>query len=553
MLKGPRPLDWVRTILLAVVVMGSACSKSKNATGDQSPGSAEATPIRPFTGQFANDSLQISPKDSRTEELIWAIGDCDCLAKYLETSLKARALQHGALPQALMPPIRQQIRNNDSLKTVLDVPLIGGLLADVFVNDDKISGEVRTGIQQKISQFVPGGSQLDQTVPYRFDGFRPIVKTPEAPKSFLLADQISHWHLYFAHPGLWQGQSPIASGDHGLQGVEVMRTLVEWKYLFGLDSNPEGGHYGGLSIDLNQPTKPAGKFDPRESPDAKRFFNGKYTIEYPEASALDLATKTSERWRLGPQPITLNDQAKMWLTAAKAFHRLRPENRNKIRSMFGAEDQAIFPTNAHELTLAFLPGLQGLLSGPFIEKESRLVRQEAFGEDTPASLLDLARLIRGIQGWVSELSDLRGSDLPENVRNQLREAPAQMVPAIQVAVQTILKDHIVQNSEIIGNALVEKPGVNKAPTIAVIGEVIVALVEAETQSLSSPLLHDKVEGLGHWLIGEVLQKVSALTPESAAWSIRALNALEQGRYKINGLKDGRSTIKSVLSKWEVRS
>src|SRR5690606_1784202 len=143
-----------------------------------------------------------------------------------------------------------------------------------FISDDKVAKKIRAGVGEKIATFAPGAPRLAERVALRFDAFPALGERDDQPIEFRLEHLSARWLLAFANDSLWEGKQGLG-GDHGLQTLETMRTLVEWKYMLGLDENPEGGFYGGLTLDIASGGQVlAGPFDPRKDPGSKRFFSG---------------------------------------------------------------------------------------------------------------------------------------------------------------------------------------------------------------------------------------------------------------------------------------
>lgn len=531
-------------LALALIVACGEDSRKAAAvgTGPRDSRDADAVPgdYTPFTGDLDVDSIKFAGANAEAETLL-ALAGCDCAPALLASVAKRLAPAKGTLPQVLMPPIREQIRTDESLKTLLSLPLgLGGLLAGAFANDEKIAAKVREGLTEKLNK-APGGSRLAASVPFRFDGF-PSLRSGGTPQ-MTIADATPRWLLVLSRGGLWDGAQPAAFGDHGWQMMESMRLLVEWKYLFGLDPRPDGGVYGGLTIDPSADTQALGPFDPRTD-DGARIVSGAYAFTVDGDTAIDLALNGREKWSHTESPITLGEQALIWRAAAMAFHRLRPENRVKVTSLFSGSDP-IFPDNAHNLPMAFLPGVKALLDGEIVDRDSRVIRGAVGKAPSRASLQDLVRMAGALGAWVEELSELSDSGLDAATKDKVKDAPTDMTLAVQLAVQTILKDHVTVSGEH-GLALVEK---DDQPSPALIAETLTTLVDLEATLLDSPLLESNILGLYHWYVGDVLTQAetSQWTAADVLWGLSAINRAETlpGADGLSWLPDAKAVLQKA--------
>lgn len=464
-------------------------------------------------------------------DLFWALARCNCAPSAVTAYLQEVAVSRGTLPQPLVPTIRQQIRSDSKLQVLDHLPNgLSDLMTGFFANDKAIASAIRSGVDGKITKYAPGSPRLAKRLSFRFDGFPKLGSQTKISPDFRVSDQLARWHAVFATDALWLGKSPLG-GDHGLQTLETMRTLVEWKYMMGLDENPEGGFYGGLTLDASDGGQTlAGSFDPRTDPQGQRFFSGTYTINFPDrVSALQLATEIQESWTVQVAPVSLSEQAQIWHTTALAFRRLRPEQRRFVPDMFGNEDSALFPRDTHQLALAFLPGLSALLNGPFIEKESRLIRRyakfNAEGSNEPASLQDLARLLAALVAWSDELENLQDADIGQDAQTSLGTGRIAMRKAAQLATQTILH-RFTQVSPNYGIALGTSS--SSPASIAQASETLLALVSAEQGALTSPFLQERIVAIFHWLVGDVLAPMfnqnRSFSAHDLVWAHAALEA-----------------------------
>ena len=330
--------------------------------------------------------------------------------------------------------------------------------------------------------------------------------------------------------------------------------LVEWKYLLGLEASPSGGALGGLTVDPYVAGDELAPFDPRLDPFGARIISGTYSLQLPGGTALDLVLNAKERWHRDPQIVPLAEQALLWRAAAAAFHRLRPENRKSVAPLFDTAD-AIFPADAHRLPLAFLPGMKIMLERSFIETETRSIFAAA-GDPLRADLLDLLRLSGAIGAWTQELRDLSGAELDEPTTQELLAAPAKLLPAAQLAVQSILNTHTTPAEQVNhGLALRLRDTDVTPPPPAVVGETLVTLIGLESSILNSPLLKERIIKIALWYGTDILAnpKHDAWSAADVLWGLAALNALKAYDPSLDlwWLADGTAILREAASRLQI--
>ena len=163
-----------------------------------------------------------------------------------------------------MPSVREEIKNDSTLSTLQKLPF-GGTLAGIFTTDEKLAKRIAVGLSEKLA-YSPGESDLGKRLSLRFDGFQPFK---DQEHSFKFSDQIARWLNVFSANGMWNAGTAVDGKDHGLQTLEVLRSLAEWSYLVGIDKNSSGGFYFGLTVSakegnlaLNGPVDPRSKIQP---------------------------------------------------------------------------------------------------------------------------------------------------------------------------------------------------------------------------------------------------------------------------------------------------
>jgi len=547
--------------------------------------SCEETPLTKKKKERAEEYVPLNYKrvkgltlnDSQTSKVINeadaveqldAIARCDCGEKTKLKYFRTFNTTHGSLPQILVPTIREKIRTDSKLQTLAALPAgLGNLLKGIFASDDKITETISEEIAEQLKKNTPGGTSLGKNPPIRLDGFVPLTQGSVPPNAFNLNEQVVRWALVFSTPNLFEGKSGVGGGDHGPQTLEMMRALMEWNYMFGLDPRPpqpgqNPGMYGGLSIDVANVNQVAGPFDPRITPDAKRFFSGIYSLNaLTAASAVDLAILAREEWQVRqPSTIHLRDQARLWSAAAFAFARLRPENRSSISGMFGQKGVALFPTNAHELPLAFLPTLQALLEGGFIDKNERAIYSSARvgGQQSPvrATVGEISYLLDAMLNWTIQLRNIDQAQVNPASIEKLRATPGKFVPALQLSSNRVLSDNFFVDQEQFGVTI---RTLNTADPLSLVdgARALYALARTEQEVLHSPFIRDHTIGGLHWFAATILyQYVSGQkdTPIAGAiWSLRALKQCknyDQNALQAPWLDSIIARLESMISTWD---
>ena len=515
-------------LLMTALVGCQVGGKHKDGNPDGPKSASES--LQKYSGAFDSSKISdINLSGFGSDGTLWALSSCDCEPTKLQSYLEKIAEGRGVLPQILMPSIREELKNNATLANLQKLPL-GGVLAGIFTTDARLAKSVASGLSDKLENS-PGGSELGKRLTLRFDGFQ-ALKSGE--NSFNFSDQIARWHNVFSANGMWANGSAVDGKDHGLQTLEVLRSLAEWSYLVGIDKNTSGGYYGGLTVSAKDGALTLnGPVDPRSKAQPAWFLSGIYSIDYEAESAKELATSVHEKWTRAKQnSVTLDEQARFWHTAAVAFKRLRPENRKDVGSLFIADKKGVLPTEAHELPLAFLTSLKTLLPGPFIDKDSRLVRAEASfsagDSDKEADVLALARLTRALVAWISELKTVTKDTVSESTLVKVESAAADLLPPLQLAVQTILQNHSQPAGDqggTFGIALIQN-GENL--DLASSAEVLLALIEAESLVVESQFLRTRIEAILDWYGGDLLANKTSMNLEELLW-MRALSAAA-GKY-----------------------
>lgn len=511
-------------------------------------------------------------------DLLWALTQCSCAPTVSSKYLQRLSTTYGALPQTLVPDIREKILNDPKLKTINNLPGGIGDIADLFiglyVTDGKIAEQIQTGVNEMVQQSIPGSVPLSQNIRYRFDLFSNLqlpqqIKIPESPKAFSVGDQATIWGHIFSQSNLWEGKDPMAFADHGFQFFLTLKTLAEWKYILGLDSSRATNRvYGGLTYDAVAGVKRSAltPYDPRQQPaPSPRFISGQYTVEYPNVKALDMALKVEESWRPSQTEASLTEQVLLLHAAAKAFSRMRPRNQNAANSIYDYNG-GVVPKDGYLLPVAFLPGTAKALETFFINQNKLEIYQigdrpsEVDSDRLKANISTISKLMAAMKLWVKETQDL--SDLQENaaVQKQLADGHKTMLKVLRLAVQTMLAEFIREdNTERtpMGIMMVRSNSSMERPRLSEASEALSLLAEIEQTLLPSQLLRQRVMQLFHWLAATYFRdlaqgNIANLTASDIIWTRQALQrfAFYPEASQTVWFKDVYTTLTQQIASWD---
>jgi hypothetical protein len=521
---------------------------------------------------LAAQILQQANATTDPASYVWALANCQCARRTIAQLLTQLSTTPAALPQVLVPTVRQEIVNNPQLKTLQNLGGIGTLLQRLFANDNRISESVRKGLVDKMNRALPGGTRLSSVVPFRFDLFPSLIATPDAATQTLgrrldISEQASIWALVFAMHPMWQGGVPIHGSDHGLQLLQTARTLAEWQYIYGLEEVPNapGRHYGGLTVDLRQfPNGAIGAFDPRKAgPNVQRLMSGRYQVSYQDTGAVELATSVQETWVRESAIPSLDEQARLAAATAMAFERLRPERRGNMATLFGPEgSNAMFPDDAHQIALIHLSAFGESLSGGFIDEATRDIfanLQFAGANKQAASPLTLARLSRALALWSRATENVANARLDAKTASQLSSSSGDLKKASQAALQAILAKHFrvgAAGSPPEALAIVINENTKALPSMGEAAEILATLIFLEQEFYRSPLLVERLTHLVHWFAAVYLRplpnQLQSQSPATMIWTARMLQLASQHAQinsKISWLSEFSSTFSSAISAW----
>lgn len=483
--------------VLALLVAG--CAKKVDNDGirkDAVETNGVVTPVVTWSG---NGLGEFAPKIKTTgdmDALTMALSTCECASRQVADLLKADVTLKGTLPEIFVPDVRTSVANNPQLKALTIFPSgLGDALKPLLASDATIAREVRSGVANKIKNSLQniGGTNLDSRLAFRFDLFSPI---PNKSNMFSIAQQTARWNLAWGRRSLWNGGAAIDGVDHGLQFLQVLKVSAEWAYIAGLGGDALPNGYGGLAMDLRTGnSKLVIPYDPVNAPKGSGLFaSGSFAVSYPNASSVDMATKVKESWQFTTDNVPLSTQARIWRSAAYGFTNMRFDKSTYSRSVLSAPLGGLTMT-AMELPLVWLLGMAGLLEKSFMDSNSLVIRQYAYGDNTLADLESLLTLADALHQWRVATNDIGKSGLSGSMQSLLAGVPERLLSPLQLTVQNIISQHTFV-SEAGGSkarVYVGKPGARAPERLAAI--TIQLLAELEQNELQSKVLKTKVFSL----------------------------------------------------------
>ncbi len=479
------------------------------------------------------DSLTVNI-DKNNQELLWDFSQSELFLSQQNSIMKEISLHQGALPKSLIPSVRENILSDPKIKAMMNLPgFVVDLVKNLFVNDEKISTEINSGVSQKIKTALNTQNDLSEQLKFQFDGFPKNYMTQDSINSFSIAEQSLRWNFILNE--IYLNTSGSLQDELGLQisTMNLSLLLAEWEYLFGLKkSSASKKSYGGLVQRMDQDIGVIGPFDPREVKDVPGILYSEYLIKKPEGTLLEKAIKGGETWKPTSYILKLDEQVLLWSAAAKFFHNLRPKNRTEnIKKLFNPTT-GMFPDDAYKLALVFLPSMKFLLKGGFINKETKEIKSELnldslkinseVGVGSP-DLLTLARLTRTLVDWVSETQDLSDSDLSPEQMSKLQRGANEMLDGARLTIQKILTEFVEYDSLGENLDLIVEDQEN---SIKIKAEVLSHLAFAEETVIQSPFLHEKILKLFDRFIREDLNNHGQLKVDELIWVKKALSELD---------------------------
>ena len=469
---------------------------------------------------------------SDTNETMATLSITGFSRSYASKLLINGATRPGVLPQILAPSVRTEVNTNGAFRFLRDKP-IGDSLLRQFASDENMAAEVRKSLSKMLSKGLSnyGGSSFPQRYKFNFDHFVPGAA---GNNSFDVQDQAAKWNLVWSTDGLFAGKSPIDGVDHGLQLLHVLKTMSEWAYVLGLDTDGNLARFGGLTKRWENNSLISAKAVASSDPAfAKQLITGRYAVAVPRnISAIDLALRGGEQWGSVIQPVMLQEQANLWLSAANAFARLRADQRRYTYALYAGQDP-VFGSKVDLLPLAFLASMATLLDGPFIDSDSQRVFAFACPDKNCqlADIRSIARLTFALARWVEATRGIASVPMDPDARAQIVEAQSSLKKGLQFASRALMGE--MTESRYIGGRrwlTVKVQGVADSDAAAVSAEAIGTLAYVERRILNSPLARDRIRMLanGH-AASYFLSSDSTKSGESILWNARMLRELSRSQ------------------------
>lgn len=483
------------SIVATITLFACKITNSK----DEGPreGATDSLPKFRWDGNGAQRLKPVIATSGDPFDLAMALSTCDCATHLAGRILMTRAVAIGVLPQILVPQIRFGVANDPNLKMLNTLPgALGDTLKSFFATDEKIATNVRNSVAEKLQASLASlkGTNLGTRIPFRFDLFDPnLANTAE----FEINGQVARWNLVAGRKEIWSADKPPLDGvDHGLQLLETARMAAEWTYMLGIDSEGRPNTYGGLMLDvLTGNTKLAVPYDQRAIPNGSGLFaSGSFTVLYPNASSVTLATSVRESWAFKPDSVDLLTQARIWNAAALAFINYRYDKTPLAKSILEAPNGILSP-GMQQLPLIWLNGMAEMFDARFLDATTRGVRAEAYGPPGhPASLEALVAFATALQNWRIATLGLEASGLKPELLAKLQPIPDKLLKTLQLVTQKIIGNYTFVAAA--GTSVKLFVGTNQAPASPKLtAETIALLATLEQQTLKSESLRETVQTL----------------------------------------------------------
>jgi hypothetical protein len=388
------------------------------------------------------NKIPLAPKSTFTQQkdTLWALSHTDRFNNYKGQALAHLITQKGVLPQALVPLVRQEIKENKLLSSLLG-SFLGNLtrvFADAFFQDSQLSSMLRKTLSDRIAKVFP--TSIATSLPWRLDLFTPHQAHS---KSMLLDDQAVLWHLGFSLSTMWQDpKDALWQNDHGLQLVWLSRIITEWSYIYGIETSG----FGGLSFDpkaAQAANVELGPYDPRVAVDPIRVIGGEYAISIPAASTFGLALEARESWQRTAGALTLGEQSRMLQAFSRAYKRLRPSARKAHMQPLYTH---VLPDSVHEMAFVFIAGFADILQHHLTNKEDNTLYEDST-RTRPAEFLSLVRLASASDILLEALKDYENDKLSPPTKKLVEENISILKEISRLAVQSIFFSYVTAHDE----------------------------------------------------------------------------------------------------------
>ena len=517
--------------------------------------------VSAFKGAAIREQYQSMDYD----DLLWSVAFCDCAPRWTHRVLTRMLEANGALPQVLVPQIREAVLRDKRIQAVLHLPGgADGVISKIFANDSQLESTVRSNLLSMIQTAWQNPLRIGSSQRIYFDGFAPLPwRRPASaggsqvrPEGFSVANAASNWLLVTSGPAPWTagpGRSrPGLPLEQDIQLVSWARMMAEINYILGVKRGFDGRIYGGLMINPHDPSGALLGYEVLPENGAPALgLSGDLRIAYQPMSSLKLIVNGKERWQRQPGAVDLAEQARVWRAGAAIFKGLRLESRKYPGAIFGPDDANIFPADAQRLGLAFLQGMQVILGDELVALDSMTIGDswslpEQRVQRSETDIVSMVRVANSLAAWLQEIQSVDSSGLSEADKSTLRESMPKLQDALRLSVLRALRRGSDWLAFEAGDGMI--PVAKQAEMIATFGKV-------EQEILRSGFVRRRLAVVGQRLIDNLSTRVDsngviALTPEEAIWCREALSRLKSYSANEAEIANFVQTIDAGIKAWD---
>lgn len=525
-----------------------------------------------YNAEAWKQAIGLVAADTIDTPTVDAIAACGCTPGFDQKYAYALIQRKGVLPEVLVPAVREAIRTNDKLKLLQQLAgPFSGVLQRLFLNDDALLDEVRSGVYELVQKST-GWKSLEKK-PFRFSLFPPV--TPSKADSeiiwstqFETIEQAIRWNYFFASNSLWSGAIVNFENDHSLELAQVALIASEIQYIFGLTKSPSGQPYGGLTLSVENPKGDGVRdFDPRQSYTTPRYVSGRYRANLPVTlDAVEAAMNARESWTNHVDVFSLEEQARLWSASARMLERMRPSARTFTKPFYDATT-GIFPTEVYSMPFLFLASIESLLTKQFINENTLTIKTlvAAPGAQPIADLTGKARamamtqLLEALTLWYEQLKTVGDINLSQDLKAQLIAAPKSLKRAMQFTTAELLNEAVRSvpgsSSQLIEVAFQGSPTITG--DIAASAQVITTLARMSRLVMRSQFLEDRLTTLVNTFGTHTLQNLSNTPiterPAQLFWTLALYNEWEKHNpdpKTMPWFAQAHTDLKNVVSQWD---
>ena len=523
--------------------IGSSGSNS-NISGEPSSLPLENDSLRvSFSGidRFKGTAVRERFQAMDYDDLLWAVADCQCAPRWSHKVLLKTLEANGALPQVLVPQVREAILKDKRIQAVLHLPGgADGVISKLFASDSQLESTVRSNLLASIQSAWQNPLKIGASQNIYFDGFTPLPWHRPAvvggstvrPDGFDVASLASRWLLVGSVPPPWttgpgRGHLDLPL-EQDIQLVSWARMMAEINYILGLKHGFDGRIYGSLMLNPRDPSGHLLGFEMLPETGAPLLaLSGQLKIAYQPMSSLKLIVNGKEQWQRQPGSIDLFEQVRVWRAGAAIFKGLRLESRKYPGAIFGSGTANLFPADSQRLGLAFLQGMQVILGEEFVALDTMTIGDsysisEQRVQRSETDITSMMRIANALSAWLAEIQSLDSSGLSDADKATLDGGLPKLQDALRLSVLRSLRRSSDWSAFEAGNSVL---------SLAKQAELVATLGRVEQETMRSGFVRRRLAVLGQKLIenlGERLNGSSGLdlTPEEAIWCRGALFRLK---------------------------